>query len=311
MVRRHSNGASTIDWDSGDTQSIVWSGKPIWDYLVHDVKVNLNLVDKYGDTPLTLAIKLNKKHLVRELLRNCRVDVRLCSKMRGKNPAFHVYCDEGQLDQDIFRMFLNRILLAHNLALAEINYENKTILHSLLSNVFIVNYTTLSNAIIPFVKMILDMSWNRGKSQLLFQLLTAKDASGSTPLMVAVRNNFSVDVLMLLIPNLPRLVKTAGGIISYILDQETSREVCRMADNNKMTPLKLAIERYNSIISSDDQKKFWMSIIRLLVEKARASKNELLEWGMKQEVLDGKPDLVPASIKKAPPVKNGLIKNTT
>lgn len=156
----------------------------VWRYLVKDMNVNLNLIDDFGDTPLTLAIKLHRQEVTNQLLSNNRVRMDLMSDRR---PPFHIYCEEGILEVKRFNQFMMRTSLFYS-NLCQRNYEGKTVLHCLLNN----------QAGIESPRILFKPVANLLESE--HKLLVMQDAAGDTPLMTAITRGYPFELLQLLIP---------------------------------------------------------------------------------------------------------------
>lgn len=146
--------------------------------------VKLNLIDKFGDTPLSLAVKLHRKEIVLKLVISQHVDVSLPKN----NPPFHTYLEECVLSQDIFRAFYSRVFVEKAYLLT--NYELKTPLHCLLNNA--IGQEDVF-ALVPYIRQFEGLKDNE-------TLLDKQDALGHTPLMTAICLGYPFEILRLLIP---------------------------------------------------------------------------------------------------------------
>ena len=157
----------------------------VWRYLVREKRVELNLIDEFGDSPLTLAIKLHRQEVIQQLLSCNRVKVDLVSDRR---PPFHLYCEEGFLSLHLFNQFMVRLILLSKEELLLTNYEGKTALHCLLGNQAGIESPSF---LVPFIQKLREAEP---------QLLIRADAVGETPLMTAISRGFPFELLQHLIP---------------------------------------------------------------------------------------------------------------
>lgn len=156
--------------------------KAVWSFLVTEKKVKLNIIDDFGETPLSYAIRLHRDEVILKLLTNHSVDVDLCC---DNNPPFHVYCQDSRLSEDIFKIFLTRVVL--NRQVNRVNFEERTPLHCLINNIF---GEEDPFALIPFVIKLVDAGAD----------LSKQDSKGLTPYMLAIHHGFPYDVLRHFIP---------------------------------------------------------------------------------------------------------------
>lgn len=181
----------------------------LWDYLVNEKKVKLNIIDKFGDTPLSLAVKLNRRKVILQLVLNNSVQIELTN---CNNPPFHIYCEEGVLDPNIFFPFFLRLYVIKGCT--KTNFEGKTPLHCLLNNSLgqenpysLIKYIT--------------------KFQEIPKIFEIQDSLGQTPLMTAICHSYPYPILKLLFPPYESL--------KYSLN-------CK--NNNGFNALALALVRY-------------------------------------------------------------------
>ena len=168
-----------------DLQSTYSFDDRVWRYLVKEKNVEINQMDDFGDTPLTLAIKLHRHEVIQQLLTLNRVRVDLNSDNR---PPFHIYCEEGILFMNVFNQFIMRLVLQANGNIEVRNYEEKTVLHCLLSNQAGIETPSF---LIPFILKLKEKDP---------RLLLMQDAAGETPLMTAVTRGYPFELLQHLIP---------------------------------------------------------------------------------------------------------------
>lgn len=153
----------------------------VWQLLVREKNASLNIVDKHCDTPLTLAVRLHRSEMIRWILTTTRdVDMKL------KDP-FHLYCEEGTLDEKTFRCFLSRSKIYEKRSVNRGRFDGKTFLHCLLNNVLMCRDPV---KMIPFIIMLKEEGTD----------LSKQDKSGHTPLMIAVHFSFPLSVFNTLTP---------------------------------------------------------------------------------------------------------------
>lgn len=186
----------------------------IWDFLVHVKKVKLNLVDKFQDTPLSLAVKLHRKEIMSKLITEPRfVEIGLVT---GDQPPFHLYCEEGILCPEVFFHFFLRLHII-KAGLLVPNFEGKTVLHCLLNN-------PLGHvdpmALIMYIKKFRELKE-------IDRIFISKDKLGHTPLMTAICHSYPYDILKLLIPA-----------------KDVHKRLLSLPDNNGFNALALALTRY-------------------------------------------------------------------
>ena len=169
------------DWIFMENQDCYSFRQDVWDFLISK-KVKLNLIDDFGETPLSLAIRLDRQEIIMNLLKNNSVDVDLCF---DDQPPFHVYCEESLIREDIFKMFLTRVVL--NRQINRRNFQSRIPLHCLLTNCFGLEDPV---SLQPFISKLVESGSD----------LSCQDGLGMTPLMLALHHNYPFEILKLLIP---------------------------------------------------------------------------------------------------------------